>query len=118
MNKIIEQRIVRNDSDVARVILIELKNGYGVYYHIENEDRYSECYTTPDYYEALECYKNEIFRNSIKNAILRVAKRRVSRGATREHIREHQEKLLSTCKDSDIRTFIHYIDRMVFEHST
>lgn len=54
------------------------------------------------------------WRNEIKGTILRVAQKRVARGAQVEHIREFQKQLLDTWNDPDIREFIQNLDKKVF----
>jgi hypothetical protein len=60
--KIIERKELREGYgyDGLSIVLVQFKNGYGVYYHIHCEDRFSELYTTPNELEARECFREEI----------------------------------------------------------
>ena len=114
---IIEKKVLHEGygADGKSVILAELANTFAIYYYIHAEDRYFLIDTADSNYEAKEMFDREIKRHEIQESILRVAQKRVERGATKEHIRFFQEKLLQKWFDPDIRQFIEHLDRMVFE---
>src|SRR5690606_11605037 len=52
------------------IVLRRLRTGYGVYYYIHCEDRYSEAMTTTDEAEAREYFRREVKTARIKQAII------------------------------------------------
>ena len=102
-------------TDKMTLMLVELKNGYGVYYYIHCEDRYSEVYTSKNLYDAQKEYNREKDRREVKDAILKAALERMSNGDKLEHIRRFQNYLLAIpWLDADVRDFVQRLDRMVF----
>ena len=116
MPKVLEKKVLREGygADGLSIVLVEHSNGYGVYYYSHCEDRHYPVMTTTDIMEAKDHYYIEIYRHAAKNAILRVAQKRVERGAQIEDIQRLQEQLLDTWKDPDIREFVQNLDKAVF----
>lgn len=116
--KIIERTVLHEGLGYhgMSIVLAELKNGYGVYYYIHCEDRYSEAMTTTDEAEAREYFRREVKTARIKQAIINTARKRVARGATREDIRKYQDYLGSIWGlHPDIKRHVDHLEWMVFE---
>lgn len=100
------------------IVLRQLRNGYGVYYYIHCEGRYSEAMTTTDEAEAREYFRREVKTARIKQAIINAARNRVAAGASRDHIEAYKQRLLQVWQGvPDITNMLHYLDRIVFEVS-